>query len=435
MEHSIGRRIPCKPEESPTPGSGRWLLVGLLFLGLAVNYIHRGNLSLAAPALMKEFGLTTASMGILLSAFFWSYALMQIPIGWLTDRIGIKQFYAACYAFWCVVCAATALASSFALQVMMRIFLGAGQAMIFPASTRAIAAWFSPAQRGTATGLYLTGSRFGMIVFAPLSASILGAFGWKMLFILTGLPALLWLMPWFWFFRHYRNQVSAYGSAAELGESRNRTEPAGDLASRVDLLKHLSTWGISTGFFCYDYAWYVFITWLPGYLMLERRFSLQQTAIYGSLPVLCMSVMIPISGLLSDRLVAKGHGELRVRKTLLAIGLMVSCLMVPAGLVKDSYACIWLLTLSLTGLGIATPNTWTLTTAIAPANSVGTLAGIQNLAGNVGGILAPALTGYIAHVTGSFAMALMFTGGLLVVGAMAYVFMVPGKISVDNYVR
>ena len=186
--------------------------------------------------------------------------------------------------------------------------------------------------------------------------------------------------------------------------------------------------GIFLGFFAYDYAWYVYVNWLPAYLVMERGFTTREMGIYSALPFFAMSAVILASGALSDYLVRLGLREATVRKTLICIGLLIACLIVPAGLVADKTTAVWLLSISLCGLGIATPNTWTLTQAVCSRNIVGTVSGIQNFGGNLGGVLAPALTGYIAQTTHSFALALSLTGIVLVLGVASYALLIRGRV-------
>ncbi len=405
------------PSETAAP-TGRWTLLALLFSGLTFNYIHRTALSVAAPAMIRELHLNTLSMGVLQSAFFWPYALLQVPLGWLVDRVGVKVLYAWSFLLWSLACAASGLTGSFGALLAMRVLLGTGQAAVFPASTRAVALWFPASERGTATGIYTVGVRAGIIAVTAGGAILLSAYGWRALFAITGFAGLPFLLVWFWFFR-------AHPLAAKPSAPANSPLT---LAALGPLLRHRAAWGVSLGFLCYDYAWYVYATWLPGYLTLERHFSLKQTGVFASLPLVCMSIAMPAAGYLSDRLIALGFEEVRTRKIFLTAGLLIGCFIVPAGMVSSPYKCVALLTVSLIGLGIASPNTWTITSAISPRRWIGTLAGFQNFWGNIGGIIAPALTGYIAYVTGSFRVALSFTGVVLVLGCLSYLLLVPGKI-------
>jgi sugar phosphate permease len=185
--------------------------------------------------------------------------------------------------------------------------------------------------------------------------------------------------------------------------------------------------GIFVGFFAYDYVWFVYLTWLPGYLEIERGFTKTEMGIYSSIPYVAMSIIIMGAGLLSDWFIRHGYREIIVRKSFIVVGLMIGCLIIPAGLVEDKMSSVILLSISLCGLGLCSPNTWTLTQAVCSKQVVGTASGIQNFGGNLGGVIAPALTGYIAHVTDSFSLALCMAGAMCVVGMISYLFLIPNK--------
>jgi MFS transporter, ACS family, D-galactonate transporter len=233
---------------------------------------------------------------------------------------------------------------------------------------------------------------------------------------------LIWLLPWTSFLGKWEVKQ------APAVSSESKRQQGFSFIESILLLRNRNIFGIFLGFFAYDYAWFVFLTWLPGYLMLERNFTSSEMAIYSAVPYVAMSTIILISGVLSDWLVRRGYEEIKVRKIFIATGLFIGCLIVPAGMVEDKITAVWLLTISLSGIGIASPNTWTLTQAVCEKKIVGTVSGIQNFGGNLGGIIAPALTGYIAHATGSFALALGLTGAVLIVGIIAYLSLITGKM-------
>jgi len=405
-------------KESPQ----RWWLLALLFTGMLFGYAQRGAFSVAAPFMSEDLGLSKAGLGVLLSAFFWSYSLMQVPAGWTVDRFGVRRAYSLGFAFWSLASALTGFASNLTALIGLRVALGAGQAITFPATARAVANWFRERERGTVTAIYLTGVRFGTALISWIGAYFLTRYDWKLFFIIVGLVPLVWLLPWTKFLSKWE-VASTFNSSATTTTKSNPS-----FWKSLALLKHRSVFGIFLGFFAYDYAWFVFITWLPGYLVMERQFTPREMGIYSSVPYLAMSVVIVLSGLLSDWLVRRGGGEIKIRKIFIMVGLAVGCVIVPAGLVADKMTSVWLLTISLCGLGIASPNTWTLTQAVCEKKIVGTVTGIQNFGGNLGGIIAPALTGYIAHVTDSFALALAVTGAVLLVGILAYWFLIQEKV-------
>ena len=403
----------------------RWWLLLLLFTAMLISYAQRGALSVAvaSSSMTEDLHLSEAGIGVLLSAFFWIYAFAQVPAGWAVDRFGVRRAYSLGFAFWSLTSALTGFASGFASLLGLRVAVGAGQAISFPATSRAVANWFQERERGTVTGIYLTGVRFGTALINLVGAYFLARYDWKLFFIVIGLVPLIWVLPWSKFLGEWETPAAGPRPATTNNVS---------FFHGLSLIRHRSVLGIFLGFFAYDYAWFVFITWLPRYLKKERGFTDSEMGIYSAVPFLIMSVIIVLSGMLSDRLVDRGYDETRTRKIFVLIGLAVGCLIVPAGMVADKMTSVWLLTVSLCGLGIASPNTWTLTQAVCQKKIVGTVSGIQNFGGNLGGILAPALTGFIAHATNSFALALGLTGAVLLGGMLAYWFLVSDKVEVNE---
>jgi MFS family permease len=399
----------------------------LLVSGMIFCYAQRGALPVAAHSVMKNFRLSESQMGILLSAFFWSYSFMQMPAGWMVDRFGVRRAYAIGYSFWSGASALTGVTSSLAALMALRILLGVGQAVAFPASARAVANWFQERERGIVTAAYLAGVRLGQAIIAVVGAAMLVAYDVKIFFLLTGLLPLIWLLPWIKFLKPWE-------ATTDAGTTDGQTAQANRFSflQSLGLLKNRTVMGIFLGFFAYDYAWFVYFNWLPTYLVRERKFTTREMGVYSSIPYVAMSVIIILSGSLSDWLIRRGHSEVRVRKGLIIIGLAIACLIVPAGMVEDKMTSVWLLTTSLCGLGISAPNTWTLTQAMCSKKIVGTVSGIQNFGGNIGGILAPVLTGIIAQQTQSFAIALSITGGVLVGGMLAYWVLISIKVELSS---
>jgi len=408
----------------PPPSSHRWPLIVLLFTGMVVCYAHRGALSVAAPMMIQKMGLSPAVMGVLLSALFWTYCFLQVPAGWLVDRWGPKRAYAAGFGLWSAASALTGFVTTQPALIAVRMTVGAGQAAAFPASSRVVSEWFAQSERGLITAIYLMGVRIGQALVGATGPLLLAAYGSQAFFLVTGVLPLIWLWPWM--------QVVGSKERHEAGETRGTAVAAPrkqtSFLASMALLKQPTVLGIFLGFFAYDYTWFVFVNWLPGYLVLERHFSTQEMAFYSSVPYVAMSVIILLSGMASDWLIRRGHSEAPVRKLFICVGLLVACAIVPAGLVADKTTAVWLLTISLCGLGVSAPNTWALTQAVCAKSLVGTTSGIQNFGGNLGGILAPAVTGYIAHVTGSFATALSLTGVILVGGILAYWLLISKRV-------
>jgi ACS family D-galactonate transporter-like MFS transporter len=402
--------------------SQRWWLMVLLVTGMVICYAQRGALTVAAPTLIKELQISKTDMGFLLSAFFFLYSFMQMPAGWLVDRFGVKKAYALGFIVWSIAAAGTGLAGGFYTLIVFQLLLGVGQSVAFPASARAVANWFQNKERGIVTASYLTGVRVGQALAGAIGAYFLARYSWKLFFLVIGLVPILWFLPWYRFLSRWEELPS---DQPEIGPIPGKKKSS--FTESLALLKNRTVFGIFLGFFAYDYVWFVYSRWLAGYLKLGRGFSDKEMGVWTSVPFLVMSVVIVISGFLSDYLIRRGYSEITVRKTFIVVGLALCLLIVPAGMVGDRMASVYLMTMSLCGLGVASPNTWTLTQAVCPKTLVGTVSGIQNFGGNLGGIIAPLLTGYIADKTGSFEWAFIICGALLVVGMFAYIFLIERK--------
>ena len=401
-----------------------WWLTFLLSSGMLFSYAQRNSLSVALPYISKEFNLNNVEKGWLLSAFSWFYCFLQVPAGHLTDRVGVRRSYSLGFFFWSLVTAVTSVAQGLYGLLAIRALVGVGQAVAFPASARAVSNWFRDGERGTVTAIYLTGVRLGQTVIGSLGAYLLLKYDWRLFFVVIGLLPLVWVAGWMLTLRRWEAPAALSESVAQ--------RKSFSLVESLKLLERRSVLGTTWGFFAYDYAWFTFTLWLPDYLMTVRGFSKAEWAFYQSFPYLAMAVVILGSGLLSDWLVRRGRNEVRIRKLFIVAGMLVCCLVVPAGLVADKMTSVWLLTAAVAGLGLATPNTWTLTQAVCEKEVVGTASGLQGFGGNLGGIIAPILTGYIAYKTHSFAVALGIVGAVLIMGILSYWFLIDEKVQSES---
>jgi sugar phosphate permease len=408
--------------------ASRWPLVVLLLTGMTLCYAQRGTLSVAAAFMVPDLKISTATMGLMLSAFSWCYCVMQVPSGWIVDRFGVRLTYAFGFAVWSIACALTGAFRPIAAIMFFRILMGVGQSVAFPASARTVANWFSDEQRGVVNSSYLVGVRLGQALVNAVGVGLIVAFGWRVFFVGSGLVPMLWILPWMLVLRRFEPAGVRNAGSAGAGAGAARFS----FASSFGLLRHPTVLGTFLGFFAYDYVWFVFAYWLPGYLRLERHFTPAQIAFHASAPFVLMSVVVLLSGLATDRLIRSGFRELRVRKTFIVIGFALAAAIVPAALVRDPNLSVWLLWLSLCGIGVAAPNTWSMTQACCSKSLVGTVSGIQNFGGNVGGIIAPWLTGVIADRTGSFAAAFVLCGGILAGGAVAYCLLMNDQVVERN---
>jgi MFS family permease len=391
--------------DSPSPR--RWLIVALLFVGMLVNYVDRGNLSIVAVPLMREFGISPAAMGTLLSAFFWTYASLQVPAGYLVDRFGLKWTYAIAFFFWSMASAGVGMARSVPQIFIMRVLLGVGESVSPPASLSYIRRNFREHEQGVPTAIYVAGMTLGPGTGALLGGAMLERFGWRALFLVTGFGALLWLVPWL--------------LLAPAGKGSRAARASSVQAPRWSMLLGMPTfWGITLGAFFYSYFSYFCLTWLPSYLVMERGYSFLKMGAYTAAPYVGTVVVSFTSARLADRLIARFGRPMIVRRYFVASGFLLgSTILLLLGL-HSSGAVLAVLICSLSGIGLASSNYWALTEAIAPAPIVGRVIGYQNMIASAAGLCAPILTGFLVDRTKSFTQPIVFAGGALLVAVAAY---------------
>lgn len=385
----------------------RTLLLSLLFAAALVNYIDRGNLSIAAPLLMKSFRLSPVKMGTLLSAFFWTYSLLQIPAGYLVDRYPLKVVYAAAFLVWSVASALVGLSSSFAQIVCMRLVLGGAEAAVTPASLAYIKRHYETSEQGFATGIFISGMIIGPAVGSIVGAVILQNFGWRSLFMITGFGGCLWLIPWL--------LGAPRGAALSRPPSNNKV-----LASPWRVLHPRPLIIISIGAFFYTYYWYFCLTWLPTYLVADRGFSVLTMGQLTGFPLLAMAAVTLLSAKGADRLIAAGKNPIAVRRAFICTGFVLgsSIMLLP---LMDSRVSVFLaLAFSLMGIGVASANYWAFSEAICSAEYTGRIIGYQNTVANIAGISAPIVTGWLVHETSSYTIAIIVSGIALLIAAGSF---------------
>lgn len=408
----------CTPSIAPLSNARRWSVVCLLSLGVLIAYIDRSNLSvaLATSDFKALFRLSDHDRGILNSAFFWSYALLQIPAGLLVDRFGVKRPYTIAFLFWSGVSAATALAGSVAQLLTLRVLLGVGESLVTPASIRWIRYNVGEKSRGAALGIYMAGTKFGPAVGAFLAALLVKHYGWRMMFALLGLGCLVWLVPWHFLVRDDDRQLEAAQTVAAAPTSGS-------------VWSSLALWGILLGTFCYNYYTYFSMTWLPAYFVERRGLSLDSMGLYTAFSFGGMAVVAIVAGWIADRIIARGADPVRVRKAFTIAGFAVASTEVFGALAKSTDVAIIFAVVSLAGLGLATANYWALTQTLMPGAAIGRIAGAQNCASNVSGIVAPLLTGWLKESTGSYAAPMQAIWLFLLIGIGSYAFLVRPKFA------
>jgi MFS family permease len=388
-----------------------WLTVSLLFFAACINYIDRGSLSVAAPALAQSMSLSPSQIGFLLSAFFWSYTAFQIPSGWLVDRLPVLWIFGAGYLLWSTATLATGLVSTMTALVCCRLILGAGESVAFPAYSKIIATNFPSERRGLPNALLDAGTKLGPAAGTFVGGLLVAGYGWRMMFIVLGGASLIWLIPWtLW---------------APRGEQTRSAAAATGSPGMLAIAKLPAAWGTFLGSFSYTYAYYFLLTWLPTYLVNERHVSMKMMGVLGSIPFLWSALSALICGWASDAWIRRGGSPTRVRKTFVASGLLLSTIMVPAAIVSDLTVCVTLLSIAYVAFGMYASNHWAITQTLAGPTAAGKWSGMQNTVGQLSGVIAPLVSGYIVQVTGHYFWAFLSPAIIAVLGAACYVFLIP----------
>jgi MFS family permease len=393
--------------------SARWLVVALLTLGVIIAYTDRINLSVALPQIRMSFPLTAAAAGILLSAFFWAYTLLQAPAGWVVDRFGLKWPYAVGLILWSVVSAAAALAGSLSGLIAVRILLGIGEAIVTPASIRYIRKNFAEHERGLPIGIFMSGTKYGPAIGAPIATYLVLAFGWRWMFVLNGALGLVWLVPWLLF---VRDDSKSSRMQENLG--------AGKPVSWGAIFATPVIWGTCLATFCYMYFVYFCMTWMPTYFKERYGLSLTASGWFTFMSFAGMGTIAILAGWAADRLIARGLNAVTVRKVFTIVGFVLAFSEVFGAFSDSKTLTLFLAVFSLSGLGLATANYWALTQTLTPASASASVAGIQNTAANLAGIAAPWITGLLVQRTGSFNAPLIAIALWLLVGIGCYLFLV-----------
>lgn len=389
--------------------AAQWRIVALLVFSVFINYVDRGNLSVAAPQLKAELRLTPTNLGLLLSAFSWTYAIGQLFGGWLVDRFNVRLVYGAGFVLWSLATAGTGLVSTFATLLMFRLLLGIGECVSYPSYSKILAGNFPERHRGVANALIDAGSKLGPAIGTFLGAMIVSHFGWRPLFYILGFGSLIWVVPWFvWGPRDTALAVSASENAPSMLE----------IASKRD------SWGTFFGLFCGNYVWYFLINWLPYYLVEMRHFSMDKMAVFASLPFVGIAVGATIGGYLSDHWIAAGKSPTIVRKGFIVAGFLLALPMVLVAVIPDETTALTVLIGASVLFGFYSSNLWAVTQSIAGPSAAGKWTGMQNGFGNLAGIIGPALTGWIVEQTGSFVIPFAILALLLVGGAVSFWFIV-----------
>jgi len=397
------------PTSLGTATSRRWAIVGLLFTASLINYFDRATISFALPLISKELSLGPEAKGVLLSAFFWSYTLMQIPMGLLADRVNLRWLYAGAFTLWSMAQGLMGLSTGLASLIALRVLLGVGESIYLPGGSKIVSLLFPPAQRALPNGLFDAGTRTGLVVEGVLVPYMLTHYGWRVSFSAVGFAALLWLIPWF------------LVTPSQLRAPRPaETRPPVPIGQRIGaLVTNRNLVGICLGFFCFDYYWYFLVNWLPDYLVTSRGLTMMRAGIYAALPYMVFGLSEPIGGWIADRLIMAGGNETKVRKTIVTVAFLTGLMLIPAARVNTPGAAVALI-IGGCLVGLATGNMLVILQNCAPRSEIGLWTGIYNFVGNIAGILSPIITGVLISKTGSYTPPFVLAAILIALGPLAF---------------
>lgn len=392
----------------------RWTIVGLLFAASMINYMDRATVSMALPVISADLHLGPASKGVLTSAFFWSYALMQVPIGWCADRFNLRWLYAVMFAIWSIACGMAGLAGSLTTLIVLRIILGFGESIYLPGGIKIVSLLFPPRERGLPSGLFDCGTRSGLVLDGILLPWLIVNYGWRKMFFVVGFSCLLWLLPWLLVYQ------------PGLQSNKAGETPKGQIVTMRRLwqiVRNRNLLGICLGFFCFDYYWYVVLFWLTDFLVTGRHLALQKAGFYAALTYFIFAVSEPAGGWIADQLITLGWNETRVRKGIITLAFLTGLFLIPAAR-AESINVTLAMVLGSGLVGLSTGNLHAVLQSCAPAHEVSVWTGIENFAGNFAGALAQFAMGLLLARSGSYLGGFTLGACLLVLGSLSYLFVV-----------
>ncbi|ALV58113.1 MFS transporter [Burkholderia cenocepacia] len=418
--------------------SARYKILALLAIGTMINYLDRTVLGVAAPQLTKELGINAAVMGVMFSAFSWTYVAMQVPGGLFLDHFGSKITYYWSMTLWSLCTFLQGFVPGVATLLACRLGLGVTEAPCFPTNSRVVATWFPQNERAMATGTYTVGEYIGLAFFSPVLFALMGAFGWRSLFWVVGAVGIVFGLVWWKFYHEPRNHPGA--NSAELayieaggglvhgarkdGDKSGKPAQAKFSWSMVgQLVKKRQLAGICLGQFAGNSTLVFFLTWFPTYLATERHMGWLKIGFFAVMPFIAASVGVMFGGIFSDWLLRRGKSANLARKLPIIAGLLLASTIILANYVQSNEAVIAIMSVAFFAQGMAALG-WTLVSDIAPDGLLGVTGGIFNFAANLAGIVTPLVVGFIVASTGSFVGALVFIGVIALVGALSYIFVV-----------
>ena len=390
-------------------------LLFLLSLSVFINYVDRGNLSVAAPLLKGELHLSASQLGILLGGFFWTYTALMIVSGWMVDRFDVSWVLAGGFVIWSLATATTGLVHGFSALLICRLFLGAGESVAFPSYGKILAQHVAQEHRGVANAMIISGMSCGPAVGTLVCGGLMATYGWRPVFVFLGFVSLLWVVPWIRWMPKARITAERFVCPASVAE----------------ILRRRAFWGAALGHFCSNYPFYLMILWLPYYLVSERHLSMEQMAWEGALFYLTFAIVSPIAGWIADSYIRGGASPNVVRKVFMAIGhtvIAAGILGCAAAQARTSFLCLIGMG---AGCGFTGPNIYVFAQTLAGPAVAGRWTGLQNSFANLAGIVVAPLTGFVVDRTGQFWWAFVVAASVTLLGGLSWVLLVGPLVPVQ----
>ena len=419
-----------EPQRSKSIRHLQWAAVVLCAAAIAINYLDRSTIAIAYPQIRKEFDISAAQFGALQSAWSLLYAIAQIPVGFLIDRLGPRMLLGVSLIVWLLAVAAGGLASSYRQLFAARAVLGITESPAYPTAVRVTSNWFPVSERGTPTGVFNMGANIGTALGPPLLTSLMLLFGWRYMFIIMGIVGIVASLIWFWLYRDPDEGAPASidGSPVEAKSQARAPQVTARQWSR--LLRFRTTWAMILGSFCGGYGLWMYVTWLPGYIQGEHHISIAQTGFLASIPLVCSILGSLCGGYISDRLVKTQASLVEARKLPTSLGYLAAALFTAlAAYSTGPVFALLRISAAMFFLYFAIAAKWTLITAVSPQAYCSSCSSIQNFGAYLGGTLSPFLTGLIVDQTGSFVLALATGSIIMTAGAATYYFLVRSPIT------
>ncbi|MCL8289700.1 MFS transporter [Klebsiella oxytoca] len=418
---------PILPSAKQKRTKTRIVILMLLSIGTMINYLDRTILGIVAPKLTSEIHIDPAMMGIVFSAFAWTYALAQIPGGMFLDRFGNKLTYALSIFFWSTFTLLQSFSVGLKSLLLLRLGLGISEAPCFPVNSRVVSKWFPQHERARATATYTVGEYIGLAAFSPLLFLILEHHGWRTLFFLTGGLGIAFTFVWWKFYHEPHQSKTANKAELEYIGVENTASADENIPFNWPDAKRLlccrQIIGASLGQFAGNTTLVFFLTWFPTYLANERHLPWLHVGFFASWPFLAAAIGIFFGGWVSDKILKKTHSVNISRKLPIISGLLLSSCIIIANWVESNTAVIIIMSIAFFGQGMVGLG-WTLISDIAPKNMGGLTGGIFNFCANMASIITPLIIGVIISMTGNFFYALIYIGLTALIGVIAYIFII-----------